>query len=677
MKARIAMLSCAIAASVPALALAGALDTFPLPFGTVVSNGVPGAGAGNIEALGNVDQYTFNGTAGQKLFFDELSFGCNVPNWVLTGPTGVVFNDVRLSQDCSGGDKGHITLPDTGAYTLSVQAGPETPTFTGVYSFAVYLLPAPDAFALTLNAPVSNGVPGAGAGNIEIPGDSDVYTFAGAAGQKLFFDEVSVNCEVPSWTLAGPGGTVFSDSRLSQNCGGGDFGHVTLPSNGMYTLTVAGSASIDLDFVGTYAFTVYSVETPAPVALAFDSIVSNGVPIAGAGNIEKPGASDVYTFAGAAGQELFFDELSINCDVPGWTLVGPSGTVFNDTRLSQNCGGGDVGNITLPAAGLYTLTVSGNPSVDLDFVGTYSFAVYDNGRSDMFNLPFDSTVSEGVPAPGAGAIEEPGVIDIYTFSADAGTMVFFDELSFNCDVPGWKLVGPGAVTIFDDSRISQNCGTGDAGRFTLPATGQYTLTVSGGPSVDPDFAGTYSFAMYDVETDAFEIGLDEVIMDGFPGPGAGRIEQPGGIDIYLFDAVAGQSICFDELSPGCDAPGWKCQAPSGATFFDDSRISSNCGAGDVGLKVMPETGTYIITVQGYAAADLDFAGTYSFRLISTCSADFNCDGDVTSIDLNVLLSGFGCIAGPGQSCGGDVDKDGDTDSVDLNLMLAVFGQPCE
>ena len=35
---------------------------------------------------------------------------------------------------------------------------------------------------------------------------------------------------------------------------------------------------------------------------------------------------------------------------------------------------------------------------------------------------------------------------------------------------------------------------------------------------------------------------------GAPGPGAGSIETPGAVDVYRFEAAAGTSVYFDELS---------------------------------------------------------------------------------------------------------------------------------
>ena len=77
-------------------------------------------------------------------------------------------------------------------------------------------------FAYTVGNTVSNGVPAAGAGNIEAAGASDTYTFTGTAGQKVFVDQLSATSCSLTWSLTGPGGaTVFASRGIC-----GDPGHV-------------------------------------------------------------------------------------------------------------------------------------------------------------------------------------------------------------------------------------------------------------------------------------------------------------------------------------------------------------------------------------------------------------------------------------------------------------------
>jgi len=54
-----------------------------------------------------------------------------------------------------------------------------------------------------------------------------------------------------------------------------------------------------------------------------------------------------------------------------------------------------------------------------------------------------------------------------------------------------------------------------------------------------------------------------------------------------------------------------------------------------------------------------------------CPADINADDIVDSLDVNLVISGFG-----GTDPEADVDFDGDVDADDLNIVLGHWGQPC-
>ena len=169
---------------------------------------------------------------------------------------------------------------------------------------------ADQSFALGVNQLVTNGIPGVGAGNIENPGDTDTYTFTGAAGQRLYFDERSgLGCDPKlRWRLTDPDGVQLFDELFAatEQCGSGpDAGIITLAKSGSFRIQVRGIAGA----VTSYSFQVF-LATPQQFALSFGQTVTNGVPALGAGNIETPGAVDIYTFSATAGQKAYFDEMT-------------------------------------------------------------------------------------------------------------------------------------------------------------------------------------------------------------------------------------------------------------------------------------------------------------------------------------------------------------------------------
>ncbi|MBL9167594.1 MAG: hypothetical protein JNN07_07615, partial [Verrucomicrobiales bacterium] len=348
-----------------AMQMQSADQAFTIGLNQVVADGIPATGAGRIENPGDTDTYTFTGTAGQRLYFDERSgAGCDAKlKWRLTDPDGVqLFNQTFASLDqCgSGPDAGIHTLAKSGTYRIQVSA------LTGVtdtYSFQVHLA-TPQQFSLNLGQTVTNGFPSPGAGNIETPGATDVYTFTASAGQKVYFDEMTgVGCSpFLRWRLINPqGGQVFDQVFAAvDQCGSGpDVGIVTLTNAGSYSLTVYGVQ----DFITPYAFQIVPI-VPQQFALNLGQTVTNGFPAAGAGNIESPGATDTYTFTATAGQTVYFDEMTgFGCNpFLRWRLVNPQGgQVFDQVFAAvDQCGSGpDVGIVTLTNAGTYSLTVYG------------------------------------------------------------------------------------------------------------------------------------------------------------------------------------------------------------------------------------------------------------------------------------------------------------------------------
>jgi hypothetical protein len=264
--------------------------------------------------------------------------------------------------------------------------------------------------------------------------------------------------------------------------------------------------------------------------LTVGQVVTNGVPGPGAGNIETPGSSDVFTFNATAGQSVYFDALTGNpCDSRlRWKCVGPTNQVLFDQwfAATPGCGNGDPGTFTFTASGSYTVTVYGFT----DAIGTYAFQVMPV-VPQPFALPLGVIVTNGVPGPGAGSIETPGALDVFTLHATAGESVYFDALTGNpCDSRlRWKCVGPTNQVLFDQwFAATPGCGNGDPGTFTFTASGSYTVTVYG----FTDAIGTYAFQVMPVVPQPFALPLGVIVTNGVPGPGSGSIETPGALDVF-------------------------------------------------------------------------------------------------------------------------------------------------
>ena len=97
--------------------------------------------------------------------------------------------------------------------------------------------------------------------------------------------------------------------------------------------------------------------------------IGDNVPGPGAGNIETPGARDVYTFSATPGQQVSF-EASAADSVPlvPWRLVDETESEVFSTCL----GCGSPGTLTLDHGGTYTLTVGGDGDIA---TGTYQLSI--------------------------------------------------------------------------------------------------------------------------------------------------------------------------------------------------------------------------------------------------------------------------------------------------------------
>lgn len=469
------------------LALAGGAvaQTFPIQLNNVISDGVPGSGAGRMDAHTEADYYTFAGTNGQNIFVEEISAASAFAGWLrweLKSPSNVTIFSSYLD---SNSDIGRRTLPETGTYTVRVWVGTANAAYVGAYSFRLRSIPADPTYPIQFGTTITNGTPAVGAGNIEVPGAWDYYTFSATNGQLAFFEMLNTAstfqgflfCELKSPSS----NTVFS----GYIAGGNNIGRKTLPETGTYRMRVL-AQSAATNHIGTYSIRVRAVAADQYFAIQPGDTVTNGSPGVGAGNIEMPGAQDVYTFTATAGQSLSFEAISKAAAFNNWLhweVRTPSNALLFGNYFT------DGGRKTMPENGTYTIRVSVGTS-NPDYLGTYAFRIYTLPGDVRVNIAKGDVISDGVPVSGAGRIDEPGGLDTYTFSGIAGQRVNFDQLSAAPAFAGWlywQIIAPSGTNWFSDFFPGDK-----KQRRTLPETGNYTIRIYAN-SVNPAYVGAYSF----------------------------------------------------------------------------------------------------------------------------------------------------------------------------------------
>ena len=236
---------------------------------------------------------------------------------------------------------------------------------------------------------------------------------------------------------------------------------------------------------------------------------------------------------------------------------------------------------------------------------------------DVFDLSVGQTVSSGLPASGAGDIEEPRGSDEYAISISEPTSVSFDGQSWFSGFD-WSLVDSTGTVVFEAPLyIDQTVELG---------SGVYRLVVA-----SPDEAtGIYTFKTFPVpDPEVFTLTVDQEIswLWDIPGVGAGRITEPDEVDIYQFQIPSGGDVPvvvrFSECSPWFDweltdqtetvvasgvceseettlAPG----AYSLAVFSDDHQT----GGYSFGVWEIPVVDSYSIEVGDTISLDTPAAG---------------------------------------------------------------------
>jgi len=326
--------------------------TIPIKIGDRIPDGVPAQNAGVIETPHGQNAYTFTAAPGQTVYFRMLrhSAGMEQIRWRLVDSAGMEVFSTCLA--C--GEVGVQILVKGGTYTLTVGGNGAA---TGTYELRLFNVPPPDRFSIKIGQKIADNTPGAGAATIENPGAEDIYTFDASPRQRVYSRVLqrSTGMDLIKWQLVDENGMEVFNSCL----GCGETGVHTLIKGGTYTLTVGSKAN---PATGTYAIRLFDVPPAEQFSIKIGDRIRAGVPGAGAGIIETPGAEDIYSFVAVPGQKAFFRmvERSTGMDLNQWKLVDDNGMEIFSTCM----GCSEPGLQTLIKGGEYKLIVGSmtNPS---------------------------------------------------------------------------------------------------------------------------------------------------------------------------------------------------------------------------------------------------------------------------------------------------------------------------
>ncbi|MAE65735.1 MAG: hypothetical protein CMJ18_15810, partial [Phycisphaeraceae bacterium] len=543
--------------------------------------------SGAIDFVGDVDDFTFTGAAGQLVTIERNS-GSSA-EVTLYGPNGSIVagggvNDTRLHL---------VTLPDGGTYSVRVEAknGPISGEVddTGAYSFTVWDVtrdapPIPIGFGetqqgtwvaegdyVTFSLDVQPGQAGAIASFVVTPPPDP-------AGQIVeLFDPTGARIAVQSTNRAFGVWAVELDDIL-------------LPVEGEYLVRVRETND---DQIGTFTLGVSDqpIETPAPIA-GFNQAIG--------GAIDFIGDVDEFTFAGIPGQIVTVERNSgSHVDL---TLFGPDGSVVsgggvNDTRLHL---------VTLSDNGTHTVRVeprNGPINNEPDNVGAYSFTVWDVTR-DAAPIPigFGDTRDSALVTEG----------DYVTFSF----AVLPEHIGSRVSIAASPMPDPAGqiVELFapNGTRIAVNSTSRAFASWTvelddvaLPVEGEYLIRVR---ETNDDHSGTFTLGVSDQPIPA---GTEPITDDNVPL--SRRIDPFADVDRFTFDALQGEAFTVVVDAAGSlnvDA------AILDSSGFARAAVSSGSDA-TISNFVAPADDTYTIRVEpggSTVSNEAGRTGDYTIRL---------------------------------------------------------------
>jgi murein DD-endopeptidase MepM/ murein hydrolase activator NlpD len=578
---------------------------------------------GSIEPTGDIDEFTFSGTAGQEVaaFLQTLSGGYfDNLRLCLVADAGT-YDELEVGCVSSNGDDtslwgqgtGLLELPRSTTYTARVQG---IYGDTGPYRFQVYPIdraPEVRAQALVLNDTIEGE-------SIEPLGDIDEFTFAGTEGQEVaaFLQTLTGGYlnDLRVCLLADAG--TFDELQLGCAGSNGDdlslwgqsTGRFALPRTTTYTVRVMGGQSA-YDW-GPYRVMAYLVDR-APEARAQALVLNDTID---GESIGPPGDIDEFTFAGTAGQEVaaflrtltggYLNDLRV-------CLLADAGT-FDELQLGCASSNGDdltlwgqsTGRFALPRTTTYTVRVMGGQSAS-DW-GPYRVMAYLVDRPPEVRaqaLVLNDTID-------GESIEPPGDIDEFTFAGTEGQEVaaFLRTLTggYLNDLRLCLLADAGT---FDELQLGCASSNGDdlslwgqsTGRFTLPRTTTYTVRVMGGQSAS-DW-GPYRLMGYLVNRAPEDVDESVAVGDTIAGE---SIEPPGDIDEFTFSGTTGEviEVFFQALSGGyferlelnlLANAGTASEQRLGSRVISDGADTSLEGQ-STGQVTLPHTGTFTVRVVG-------------------------------------------------------------------------------
>jgi len=465
-------------------------------------------------AVGQVDSYTFSGTAGDKLMIRMVrpSGGSLRPKIELLGPGGTKIKDAT-----SYGSTATLysdQLSSTGTYT--VKASDDTGQYSAAYTLALEKINPGIGPTLSYGSLVSGTL---------IFGDVAAYIFSGTTGDVIFIQlSKTTGTMFPDITLFGPDGKSIDDDYGAYQAFSGP---IRLTSSGTYTVLAMDNYGYQ---TGDYVLSLERHNPDAAIPISYGEMATGNLPL---------GGLKIHKFQGTA-----FDILLMQVCKKAGTLKEPGMQLLNpdltSNKRSSNYGTASRLETTgLPATGTYFILVR-------DYRGTgagdYTLTL------DPLNRSVGTAVTYGQRSSATLAL---GDLVPYTFTGTKGDVVFaytWDDSNIMFEL---RLYGP------DGTFLKTNLGWFSSDNFVtepLPSTGTYTLIAQDYYGGGYKGTGVYAFSIERLNPGTGpSIASGQIKQGNFAGGGdtetytfSGKSGDYIGVNLTL---ASDQSASFDLLDP--------------------------------------------------------------------------------------------------------------------------------
>ena len=501
----------------------------------------------------------FIAQAGEQLHVTALAASCGRTGGVTVSATANGA-PIALTARADGVYDGTYTPTQPGSLSLSVTAdgpgGSDTHTVSGSVPASI----TAGGPAVTVTA--------------ARPDDNPLVGFRGTAGQRISLQISGVTigtsscCSAKVSIVAPDGSTVASPTFVG--AGGGFIDTKTLTQTGGYTILVdpQGTAT------GSATLTLHTVPPDATAAIV------PGGPSASV-TTTTPGQNAAISFDASAGDRVSVQVGPLCCSAKV-SIVAPDGSAVGSPTF-VGTSGGFIDTRTLPQAGAYKILLDHSAAA----VGAATVTVYD--------VPPDVTTGIVPGGPSASVTTTtPGQNAALTFNGSAGERVSVKVGPMCCSAKV-SIVAPNGSAVGSPTFVGVSGGFIDP--RALPQAGTYAIVV------DPQgtATGSATLSLYAVPPD-----VTAAIVPGGPAASV-TTTTPGQNAKLTFSGTAGRRVSVN-VGPICCTTSVSIVAPDGATLGSSTYIPAS--GGFIDPKTLPQTGTYTIVLDHYAAA----VGTATVRV---------------------------------------------------------------